>query len=98
MTNQGKEKYHYNNIDPELEKLFNTTIKKDLLYVYTILREERRLSTQRLVDIVLSQKFNHYCQGCASADNVYRAVKKLQEMGYVLCNLRKGGYIWEFID
>ena len=98
MTNQGKENNHYNNISPELEKLFDTKSKKELLCVYTILRQERKLSTQRLVDLVISQKFNHYCQGCASADNVYRAVKKLQEMGYVLCNLRKGGYIWEFID
>ncbi len=97
MTDGKKTNNHFNNIDPELEKLFNSQSKKEILCVYSILKKEKVLSTKKLVEIALSQEFNHYCQGCAAADNVYRAVKKLQEKGFVLCHMSKEGYIWKFI-
>jgi hypothetical protein len=98
MKHPNKNEDYHNGVSPELEQLFNTQQKKELLCVYTILRKEKKLSSRKLVEIALSQEFNHYCHGCAAADNIYRAVKKLQEMGFVFCNLEKGGYVWEFIE
>ncbi len=97
MTDVDKTNNQYNNIDPELKELFNSQSKKEILCVYSILKKEKTLSTKKLVEIALSQEFNHYCKGCAAADNVYRAVKKLQEKGFVLCHMSKEGYIWKFI-
>ena len=97
MADDKKTNNHYNNIDPELEKLFNSQSKKEILCVYSILKKEKSLSTKKLVEIALSQEFNHHCKGCAAADNVYRAVKKLQEKGFVICHMSKEGYVWKFI-
>ncbi len=97
MTDNEKTRDLYKNIEPELRKLFNSQSKKEILCVYSILKKEKSLSTKRLVEIALSQEFNHYCKGCAASDSVYRAVKKLQEKGFVLCHLGKEGYIWEFM-
>ncbi|MFW9922910.1 MAG: hypothetical protein ACFFDW_06425 [Candidatus Thorarchaeota archaeon] len=89
---------HYNCIDPELEKLFISKAKKEIVCVYKILKSENKISSKRIIEIALSQSFSEECYGCASADNIFRALKLLQEKGFIIGHLVKGGYIWELLS
>lgn len=86
-----------NEIPPEIEELCTKYSKKEILCVYKILLCENRIPSGRIIEMALSQDFNEECYGCASADNIFRALKKLQEMGFIIGHLQKGGYIWELI-
>lgn len=98
MTNTKKAQIQHNEIHPKLRELFESNTKKEILCVYKILCKENKIPSKRLVEIALSQEENNECFGCASADNIFRAVKKLQEMGFVVSHLCKEGYLWELLE
>jgi len=96
--NNNKVPLKSNKISPMLKELFSSSSKKEILCVYKILCNENKIPSKRLIEIALSQEENEECFGCASADNIFRAIKKLQEMGFVIGHLCKEGYIWELIE
>lgn len=98
MNKKSKKQTSYNYVDPELERLFQSQSKKEIICVYKILKKQNNIPSKRIIEIALSQEHKDECFGCASADNIFRAIKKLQEKGFVIGHLRKGGYIWELID
>lgn len=98
MNGSKKTPTKLNVIDPKIKELFSSSSKKEILCVYKILCNENKIPSKRLIEIALSQEKNEECFGCASADNIFRAVKKLQEMGFVIGHLCKEGYIWELIE
>ena len=87
----------YNIVESKLKKYFQSETKLEVVCVYSILLKENYLSTKRLIDLAISYKQVKNCIGCASADSVFRAVKKLQEAGLIIGHMKKGGYVWELV-
>ncbi|NHJ32536.1 MAG: hypothetical protein FK732_06720 [Asgard group archaeon] len=86
-----------NILEENLAKLYNTVVDKRLICVYTILTRENSIPTKRVVELALSSDYVEECITCASADSVYRALKKLQEQGWIMGQLTKCGYVWQLM-
>ncbi|MBD3191189.1 MAG: hypothetical protein GF308_11115 [Candidatus Heimdallarchaeota archaeon] len=76
---------------------FETKFKQNIQCVYSILQKENNIPSKRVIELAFIQNGNDYCTGCASADNIIRALKKLQELGIIACELKTGGYHWILI-
>ena len=87
-----------NNVKENLAKLYETKERKEVLCVYKILCKANYISTDRLIELALTPEFENECIYCASADSVYRALHSLQQKGWVMGALKKGGYIWQLIQ
>jgi Fe2+ or Zn2+ uptake regulation protein len=98
MTSHEQDTDCYNIVSKDRLQELAKKYDKNMLCVYLILQQENRLSSKQIVQIALSQKYDELCTGCGSADNVFRALKKLQEQGIVISCLIKGGYHWQLID
>ena len=86
-----------NILQENLAKLYETVEDKRLICVYTILTRENHIPTKRVVELALTPDFEHECVTCVSADSVYRALKKLQEHGWIIGQLTKVGYVWQLL-
>jgi len=86
-----------NILEDNLAKLYETVEDKRLICVYTILTRENCIPTKRVVELALTHDFEEECVTCASADSVYRALKKLQEQGWIIGQLSKVGYVWQLL-
>jgi Fe2+ or Zn2+ uptake regulation protein len=86
-----------NILKENLAKLYDTVVDKRLICVYTILTRENHISTKRVVELAFTSDFEKECITCASADSVYRALKKLQEQGFIIGQLTKAGYVWQIL-
>lgn len=71
---------------------------KDVKCVYLILKKENNIPSKRVIELAFSQNGNDYCTGCASADNIIRALKKLQELGLIACDFKADGYHWMLLE
>ena len=87
----------YNRVESKLKQYFSSETKLEVVCVYSILLRENYISTKRLIDLAVSQKQVKNCVGCASADSVFRAIKKLQGVGLIIGHMKKGGYVWELL-
>ncbi|MHA1124017.1 MAG: hypothetical protein ACTSO7_01245 [Candidatus Heimdallarchaeota archaeon] len=87
----------YNRVESKLKQYFQSETKLEVVCVYSILLRENYISTKRLIDLAISHKQVKNCVGCASADSVFRAIKKLQCAGLIMGHMKKGGYVWELI-
>jgi len=86
-----------NILEKNLAKLYKTVVDKRLICVYTILTRENCIPTKRVVELAFTPDFEEECVTCASADSVYRALKKLQEEGWIIGQLTKTGYVWQVL-
>ena len=98
MSHGNKTSYFkHNKIQDSLDKLYKSGESKELICVYSILCIENCIPTTRLVELAISEEYANECISCASADSVYRALKKLQDKGWVVGHLKKDGYVWELL-
>ncbi|MGC9779392.1 MAG: hypothetical protein HZR80_09145 [Candidatus Heimdallarchaeota archaeon] len=98
MTHENKAShFKHNKIQNNFDKLYKAGESKVLVCVYSILCKENCIPTTKLVELALSKEYVNECITCSSADSVYRALKKLQEKGWIIGHLKKDGYIWELL-
>ncbi|MCF2143208.1 MAG: hypothetical protein K9W42_05860 [Candidatus Heimdallarchaeota archaeon] len=77
-----------------LAELYNKGASKEAICVYKILLKRKTILSGEIISIASSAEFAKDCLLCASADGLYRGLKDLQEWGYCICFLQKGGYAW----
>jgi len=80
-----------------LGELYNKGASKEAICVYKILSKKKKISSNEIISIANSAEFAEDCLLCASADGIFRGLKVLQEWGYCICHLQKGGYSWELL-
>ncbi|MBN1329396.1 MAG: hypothetical protein JXA54_07975 [Candidatus Heimdallarchaeota archaeon] len=89
--------YNINNIEKNLARLYEIGAQKEVICVYRMLCKANNCSTNELIELAFSSDFESDCLTCASAESIYRGLRNLQEKGWIIGHLSKGGYIWKLI-
>ncbi|NHK32377.1 MAG: hypothetical protein FK730_13570 [Asgard group archaeon] len=84
-------------IDQKMQELYKSDVRPEVICVFKILSKCNCLSTNELVELALKPEYESECLTCASADSIYRGIKFLQDKGWVVGQIQKGGYVWQLI-
>jgi len=96
-TDKHNQYQNTNTIQENLANLYDIGAQKEVICVYRILCKAKNCSTNEIVELALSPDFNTECLTCASAESIYRGLRNLQEKGWIIGYLSKGGYVWKII-
>jgi hypothetical protein len=84
-------------IQENLQKLVESNSRPEVICVYKILAKCQIISTNNIIKLALTPEFEKDCYMCSSAESVYRGIRILQDKGWVIGKVEKGGYVWQLI-
>ncbi|NHJ39399.1 MAG: hypothetical protein FK731_05145 [Asgard group archaeon] len=97
MDKPLKKSTNPNIIEQKMRELYESDVRIEVICVFRILSKCICLSTNEIVKLALTPEYEDECITCASAESVYRGIRYLQDKGWIVGHIQKGGYVWQLI-